>query len=210
MKNRPSPALDSQIFEAAVEFQAAQNGSYADLVTLHRTPSLPERSAGSAVTAFHFVLKFRHLGAATLPLTWLLAACEAYCAPVEGLQLAYAPDGEVTTTCWVGRGWSLPGGFMDFIGMLSTTPRVAAFEWTLDVLPHYSHIAARAFEMPRRFEQVGAQVRDALLSRAEWIIPEVLCPCDRRDPDNDTYVGRAKTMGILQRLRDGLLRWGER
>lgn len=208
--NRPSTSsvIDTRLLESASRFQERENGSYSNRVKILRTPDLPEGAPGSGVTAFNFTLVFRDIGAATVPLTWLLAAAEANCAPLEGVQLSYTTEGEVAAMYWFGKGWALPDGFADFIGLLATSPRIAAFEWTLDVLPHYSHLAASAIEDPSRFEQIGDQVRTALLEQKQWIIPDVLCPCAHRlSGTDDASGGRAKTAKILQRLRFGLLRW---
>lgn len=208
--NRPSHSsvIDTRPLEAAIETEKSQNGSYSNRVKIVRTPDLPEGAPGSAVTAFNFTLVFRDIGAATVPMTWLLAAAEANCAPLDGLQLSYTTEGEVAARCWFGKGWALPDGFADFIGLLATSPRIAAFEWTLDILPHYSHLAASAIEDPGRFEQIGDQVRTALLGHQEWIIPDVLCPCAYRSSGSeDADGGRATTANLLQKLRSGLVRW---
>lgn len=201
--------LDPRFYDSALRKQARINAESPERVHIVRVPELPPGSAGSAVTAFHFTLQFRHIGAATLPLTWLLSLSEALCAPLEGLEISYDSEGGVATKCWYDSGWALPDGFELFIDLLEGSARVAAFEWSLEVLPHYSHLAARAVADPDRFRRMGKLVRDSLLRNAAWIIPEVECPCAYRADDvhgiDDSVVRRSWTAGILQRLRSGSL-----
>lgn len=200
-----NPALDARGFAHAISFQESQNGRYAPRLTLHRDP--PYQGEESGTTAFHFTVRYLRRGACLHSLTLMLAALEAHCAPVEEVQFTYHDGGGVTATVFVGVGWHMPEGMHDFLALAVTTPRFAAFAWSLDVLPHYTHIAARAVERPERYEAIGAFVRAALDASAPWLLPEVLCPCDVWGVDNNTQKQRVQTAGILQRLRDGLLRW---
>lgn len=201
--------LDPRFYASALRKQSSINAENPKRVRIVRTPELQPGSAGSAVTAFHFTLRFLHIGAATLPLTWLLALSEAMCAPLEGVHISYDADGGVTSTCWYAKGWALPDGFELFVDLLEHSDRVAPFEWSLEVLPHYSHLAARAVADPDRFRRMGQLVRESLLGSATWIIPEVQCPCayqaDALHGIDDSVSRRSWTAGILQRLRSGSL-----
>lgn len=202
--------LDPRLLHATADFQAKENTGR----SVNRIPFVrsPRRGAGECLDTaqFQFTLTFRNIGAATVPITWAMAALEAHCAPVDCIELTYGDDNIVAATISIGKCWALPLGMHDFLSLLQNSPRLAAFEWPLDMLPHYSHIAARAISDSERFEQIGAAVRADLLAGAKWIIPQVRCPCAQpreHYPDDDSRQERARTAGVLQKLRDGLLRW---
>lgn len=203
--------LDPRSLQASAVFQSGEDTGR----SVNRVPIIRASTRGSDgeqvdTAEFHIPLTFRNIGAATVPLTWAMAALEAHCAPLECIELAYAEDNTVAVTISIGKGWGVPPGMQDFLSLLQTNPHLAVFEWTLDMLPHYSHVAARAVADPERFEQIGAGVRADLLAGAKWIIPEVKVPCSHpRDChwDDDSLEERARTAGVLQRLRAGLMRW---
>lgn len=202
--------LDPRFAARAAQIEARENDRSPNRVAIIRTPDLPIGSAGSEGTAFHFVLNFPRRGAAVQSLNWVLAALESHCAPIEEVDFKYSDSGEVTATVYVGSGRGLPEGFNVFLDYMQSYPRVPAFEWSLEVLPHYSHIAARAVEDSERFEQIGEHLRADLVSGAEIHIPKVRCPCAHgRAPyrGDDSCEARTHTAGVLQDLRDGWLRW---
>lgn len=201
---------DQQFAAFNAEFEARENSRSIDLLPLIRTPELRKGSAGADTTALHFILTFPRRGAAVLALTWALAALEALCAPVEEVDFAYSDAGGITATVYVGSGWAMPGGLHAFLSFLQKSPRVPAFEWVLDVLPNYTSIAALAVEDPERFEQIGEHLRADLIAGSRLHIPRVRCPCaySRAACREDNSVdARARTTEVLQKLRDGWLRW---
>ena len=205
MYDDKNPNRQAAVLKDALNLQVELNGR-APFLAIHRPPGTEGRTGG-AVTEFHFKLAWPRSGAAVLAMTWVLAALEAHCAPVEEVQFDYADNGAVTATVFVGSGWLLPDGMQDFIGLVLTQPRVAAFEWSLDVLPHYSYVAARTIAQPERFERIGAQVKAAIEVQATLFIPDVLCPCGSPRIDNNSPEARRDTQNILHALRTGQLRW---
>jgi len=202
--------FDPRFADHAAKLEASETSRSTKVIPIIRTPNLPKGSASSETTAFHFVLKFPRRGSAVRTLNWVLAALETHCAPTEEVDFEYSDTDEVTATVYVGNGWGLPNGFQVFLSLMQTSPSTPAFGWSIEMLPHYSHITARAVEDPQRFEQIGEHLSADLIARKELHIQKVRCPCSHvRDHyrGDDSIEERARTAGVLVKLRDGVLRW---
>ncbi len=198
---------DSRYQQHANDFEAAQNSRLPHhvLIDLHGTlEGEPGRESG--LDGYTFTLSFERVGAARLPVNWIICAMESYCIPLEQVDFDYCVSGCVAATFHVGRGQTLTRGMRQFIEWMATAPRVPAFEWSLEVLPHCSRIAAESSSDPVRFQAVGMEVRHILLSQARVYMPDACVPCAGDSGMEATSWGRDRARNLLASLRSGLAR----
>ena len=189
------------------EFEAEQNARIPENVffDLHYTlQGKPGRESG--LDGYSFTINFPRVGAALLPVNWIICAMEACCIALEEVDFDYSECGCCAATFYVGSGTTLTLGMRQFIDWMATAPRLPAFEWSLEVLPEYSRIAAIASFDPVRFRAVGLEIRHALLSQAPLYLPDTCLPCDGNSGSEAISGARDHTLNLLACLRSGLAR----
>ena len=164
------------------------------------------RQNGHPMGGCDFTLDFPRICDALLPIVQVVSALEADCIAFNGVQFKHGDDGSLSATFWIGIGTSLTDEMRQFIDATALHPRVPGFEWNLEVQPDYSHVAARAFEDAARFSEIEDGVKSALLSKSKWYFSDTCMPCMQVLGAQQGTERRARTGGILQRLRSKELR----